>query len=150
MKERRQGHGCRPAPFRPTQRLTAPNGSGIVRASMTEKKWLLCQRHIKIQQAAESMAGQRPVSFHALQPSGRKKWVWAPARKKRLAARGKPNALLAPPEGGKSNLNLLLLRVSSGASYCGEVRRSAYLDMESLLIGMEYSPVSFPDHSGGI
>ena len=64
---------------------------------MTEKKWLLlCQRHIKIQQAAKSMAGQRPVSFPALQPSGRPKWVWAPARKKRLAANGKPNALLAP------------------------------------------------------
>ena len=30
---------------------------------MTEKKWLLlCQRHIKIQQAAESISGQRPVS----------------------------------------------------------------------------------------
>ena len=30
---------------------------------MTEGKWLLlCQRHSKIQQAAESIAGQRPVS----------------------------------------------------------------------------------------
>ena len=68
---------------------------------MTEKKWLLlCQRHIKIQQAAKSMAGQCLVSFPALQPSGRKKWVRAPARKKRLAANGKPNALLAPPVGG--------------------------------------------------
>ena len=70
---------------------------------MTEKKWLfLCQRHIKIQQAAESMAGQRPVSFPALRPSGRPKWVRAPARKRRLAANGKPNALLALPKGRKS------------------------------------------------
>jgi len=37
-KERWQGHGCLPVPFRPTQRLTAPNGGGIVRGSMTEKK----------------------------------------------------------------------------------------------------------------
>ena len=70
---------------------------------MTEKKWLfLCHRHIKIQQAAESMAGQRPVSFPALRPSGRPKWVWASARKKHLAASGKPNALLALPKGRKS------------------------------------------------
>lgn len=37
MKERRQGHGCRPVPFRPTQRLTRPNKDGIVGGSMTEK-----------------------------------------------------------------------------------------------------------------
>ena len=71
---------------------------------MTEGKWLLlCQRHSKIQQAAESIAGQRLVSLSALPPLGRLKWVRAPARKKRLAANGKPNALLAPPEGGKWN-----------------------------------------------
>ena len=51
------------------------------------------------------MAGQRPVSFPALRPSGRPKWVRAPARKTRLAANGKPNALLAPPGGGKWSLN---------------------------------------------
>mgnify|MGYP001751986978 CR=1 FL=1 len=62
-KERRQGHGCHPVPIRPTQGLTGPNGGGIVGGSMTEGKWLLlCQRHSKIQQAAESIAGQRPVS----------------------------------------------------------------------------------------
>ena len=48
------------------------------------------------------MAGQRPVSFPALRPSGRPKWVRAPARKRRLAANGKPNALLALPKGRKS------------------------------------------------
>ena len=67
-----------------------------------EKRFLFCHRHIKIQQAAESMAGQRPVSFPALRPSGRPKWVWASARKKRLAASGKPNALLALSKGRKS------------------------------------------------
>ena len=33
---------------------------------------------------------------------GSQKWVWASARKKRLAASGKPNALLALPKGRKS------------------------------------------------
>ena len=47
------------------------------------------------------MAVQRPVSLFALRPSGRPKWVWASARKKRLAASGKPNALLAPIWGRK-------------------------------------------------
>ena len=93
-------YGCHPPLIRPTQRLTRPNRGRIVGGSMTEKKWcLLCLRHIKIQQAAESMAGPCPVSFSALRPSGRKKWVWASARKERLAASGKPNALLAPSEG---------------------------------------------------
>ena len=41
-----------------------------------------------------------PGFFPCVRPSGRKKWVWASARKRRLAASGKPNALLAPPEGG--------------------------------------------------
>ena len=106
-KERRQGYGCHPGPIRPTQRLTAPNGGGIVRGSMTEKKWLLlCQRRIKIQQAAESpWPGSARFLLSALRPSGRLKWVRAPARKTRLAANGKPNALLAPPGGGKWSLN---------------------------------------------
>lgn len=88
-KERRQGHGCLPVPFRPTQRLTAPNGGGIVRGSMTEKKWLLlCQRRIKIQQAAESpWPGSARFLLSDLRPSGRKsgcgrqpaKSVWLPA-----------------------------------------------------------------------
>ena len=88
-KERWQGHGCLPVPFRPTQRLTAPNGGGIVRGSMTEKKWLLlCQRRIKIQQAAESpWPGSARFLLSDLRPSGRKsgcgrqpaKSVWLPA-----------------------------------------------------------------------
>ena len=88
-KERRQGHGCLPVPFLPTQRLTAPNGGGIVRGSMTEKKWLLlCQRRIKIQQAAESpWPGSARFLLSDLRPSGRKsgcgrqpaKSVWLPA-----------------------------------------------------------------------
>lgn len=32
------GHGCLPAPTRPTQRLTRPNGGGIVGGSMAEEK----------------------------------------------------------------------------------------------------------------
>ena len=99
-------YGCHPPLIRPTQRLTRPNRGRIVGGSMTEKKWcLLCLRHIKIQQAAESMAGPCPVSFSALRPSGRKKWVWASARKTRLAASGKPNALLAPSKGRAIHLS---------------------------------------------
>lgn len=65
---------------------TAKQGRNCWGLNDREKWLLLCQQHIKIQQAAESMAGQHPVSISALRPLGRKKWVWAPARKKRLAA----------------------------------------------------------------
>ena len=56
-----------PAPFARHSGSHGQTGAELLEGSMTEKKWLfLCHRHIKIQQAAESMAGQRPVSFPAL------------------------------------------------------------------------------------
>ena len=83
-----RGNGCHLGPICPTQRLTGPNGGGIVRGSMTEKKWLLlCQRRIKIQQAAESpWPGSARFLLSDLRPSGRKsgrgllpeKGVWQP------------------------------------------------------------------------
>ena len=89
-------------PPRPYSPDTAAHRGRITGDFMTEKNNSSLLQHRKTQQAAESMTGQRPVSFPALRPSGRPKWVWASARKKRLAASGKPNALLALPKGRKS------------------------------------------------
>ena len=44
-------------------------------------------------------------ALSGLRPAGRKKWVWASARKTRLAASGKPNALLAPSKGRDIHLS---------------------------------------------
>ena len=60
-------------------------------------KWL---HDFFVNAIAIPVTGKATVPFSALRPSGRKKWVWALARKTCLAACGKPNALLAPPVGG--------------------------------------------------
>ena len=58
--------------------------------------------HLFVNGIVIPVLGECAFLLSALRPSGRKKWVWAPARKKRLAASGKPNALLALPKGRKS------------------------------------------------
>ena len=92
-----RGRGCHPAPFARHNGSPGQTGAELLKGSMTEKKWLLlCQRH------RNSGIGRMRISSlcpSALRP---KKWVWASARKMRLAASGKPNALLALPKGRKS------------------------------------------------
>ena len=92
----RQGQGLCPSRNRGTQRLTRPNrGYGCV---CPLPAWpgaaSPCQQHRNIDnwQGRFSSLYLRPLAA---------KWVRASARKRRpAAARGKPNALLAPPKGG--------------------------------------------------
>ena len=72
-------YGCHPAPIRPTQRPTRQTGLESVRDSMTEKNNSPLLQHRKTRQVAESMTGQRPVSFSALRLLIAK-WVRASAR----------------------------------------------------------------------
>ena len=99
--QRRQGqqtcfgwHGCRPAPIRPTQWLTRANGDCFF--------CILGNGVLFVNGIIIPAWSKRAFLLSALRPSGRPKWVRAPARKKRLAANGKPNALLALPKGRKS------------------------------------------------
>ena len=96
--QRRQGqqtcfgwHGCRPAPIRPTQWLTRANGDCFF--------CILGNGVLFVNGIIIPAWSKRAFLLSALRPSGRPKWVRAPARKKRLAANGKPNALLALPKG---------------------------------------------------
>ena len=67
-------YGCHPAPIRPTQRPTGQTGLESWGDSMTEKNNSSLLQHRKARQVAESMTGQRPVSFSALRPLAAK-WV---------------------------------------------------------------------------
>lgn len=81
-------YGCHPAPIRPTQRPTGQTGLESWGDSMTEKNNSSLLQHRKARQVAESMTGQRPVSFSALRPLAAK-WVRASARNcvRRIAGR---------------------------------------------------------------
>lgn len=63
---RREGCGVRmphPAPIRPTQRPTGQTELESLGDSMTEENNSSLLQHRKTRQVAESMTGQRPVSF---------------------------------------------------------------------------------------
>ena len=86
-------YGCSSAPVLPTQRLTRPNRGRFFLAS--GGRCSLCQRH------RNSGIGRMRISSlcpSALEPS---KAGAGASPQSALAASGKPNALLAPPEGGK-------------------------------------------------
>ena len=81
-----------PSPFAPHSGSQGQTEAALLKRSMTEKKWLLlCQRH------RNSGIGRMRISSLCPSALGPQKWVWASARKMRLAASGKPNALLALP-----------------------------------------------------
>ena len=75
-------------PPRPRPPDTAAHRGRITGDFMTEKNNSSLLQHRKTQQAAESMTGQRPVSFPALRPLAAK-WVRASARNcvRRIAGR---------------------------------------------------------------
>ena len=75
-------------PPRPYSPDTAAHRGRITGDFMTEKNNSSLLQHRKTQQAAESMTGQRPVSFPALRPLAAK-WVRASARNcvRRIAGR---------------------------------------------------------------
>ena len=88
------GHGCHPAPIRPTQRLTRANRGGIV-GGINDREKMAFSLSTAYQNPAgrrESVAVQRPVSISALRPSGRKsgcgrqpaKCVWLPVASQTL------------------------------------------------------------------
>ena len=86
------GHGASPSLLALHNGSPGQTGTELLKGSMTEKKWLLlCQRH------RNSGIGRMRLSSLCPLALGPKKWVWASARKKRLVANGKPNALLALP-----------------------------------------------------
>ena len=71
------------------------SGNGTKQAEIMQKIF----PHFFVNAIAIPATGKATVLLSALRPSGLKKWVWAPARKTRLAACGKPNALLALSKG---------------------------------------------------
>ena len=85
--------GCHPAPSPDTAAHKGKQGL----FSLHSGRWCsLCQ------QCRNSALGGTRISSLCHSALGPQKWVRAPARKKRLAASGKPNALLALPKGRKS------------------------------------------------
>ena len=101
QRRRRGGRGTDAtlAPFVRRSGSQGQTGAELLEWSMAEKNGS------SLSTAYQNPAGRResmavPFFLSALRSLGRKKWVWAPARKTRLAADGKPNALLAPPVGG--------------------------------------------------
>ena len=101
---RRQGlqtsfseYGCSSALVLPTQRLTGPNGGGIVGGSMAEKKWL---HGFFVNAIAIPVTGKATVLLSALRPSSRPKRVRAPARKVRWLPAASQTLCLPRPRGG--------------------------------------------------
>ena len=103
---RRQGlqtsfseYGCSSALVLPTQRLTGPNGGGIVGGSMAEKKWL---HGFFVNAIAIPVTGKATVLLSALRPSRRPKRVRAPARKVRWLPAASQTLCLPHPRVGKT------------------------------------------------